>query len=351
MVESLLLGLRDLMKNKRIFIVFVLAILLICMTGISATTSLVREMTTNFSAGEASGGYTAVPISNDMSSNSQMVNEVNQLLEQGGMSFFYSEQLSSQTNFPTIVVIDAEQSKSFQGEQYEGEALVGKLYATSDIQQKMNLDDMQFPEPVTFASTSNRDFAERAFDNFLEDEVVILLLQADRLDKWIDTEFGLEVVELVENVRFNESDKKKGLNNEFEAILEGSFLQLKTPNHQSDELKFILLYVFPAIALIIISLLVALAIMYGSIFTKLYRMYTIHLISGATLTHIYIRNSVFSITLVSVCFLIISFLNKFRINDILIITAVILSVVLVIFEVLLYLVLKRKNVSMTLKGD
>lgn len=349
MVESLILGFRDMFRNKRLFFVFEISLLLICMIVISSSSSLLSELNISSNAGESSKRYSVVPIENDMSSNTQFVNELNQLLNKGGKSFFYSDQVSRQISFPTLIVIDKTFNESV--DQQNNAELYVKLYAKSDIVKNIDFANLHFPEPATFGSNDLNGFDERIFEYFSEDEVVILLLNTNHLDKWIEINEGLEIIDLVENISFSELDKQEGMVDEFEAIFEDSFLFLQSDSNQSKEVRFILLFVYPVVALLIASLIVAFIIMYVSLFKKLYREYTIHLISGATLKHIFIRNSVFIFTLVSVCFLLIFFLNAFQINLIFWITLVILKLVLVVFEVLLYIVLKRKNLSMTLKGD
>lgn len=341
MVESLILGFRDMFKNKSLFLVFETSILLICLIVISASSSLLSELNSSFNVGESSKGYTVVPIANEMSSNAQLVNEINQLLNKGGESFFYSETVTNQIGFPTVIVT----GNAFNEELY------AKIYAKSDIKQKINFANVHFPEPTTFESTDLSGFDEKIFEYFPEDEIVIILLNTNQLDKWIEPNDGLKIIELVKNVRFSELDKQEGIVDQFEAIFEDSFLFLQSNSNQSKEVSFILLFVYPVVALLIASLVIAFIIMYNSLFKKLYREYTIHLISGATLKHIFVRNSVFIFTLISVCFLIVSFLNGFQVNLIFWITLVILLLIFVVFEVLLYLVLKRQVLLMSLKGD
>lgn len=351
MVESLLLGFRDMFRNKRLSIVFGISLITICFIVISASSSLFRELNSSSNVGESSKGYTVVPISNDMSSNGQLVNEINKVLNKGGKSFFPSEKISSQIGFPALIVIDKAFNESFDSEEQISEELYAKIYAKSYIKQKINFDNVNFPEPTTFESTDLIGFDERIFENFSEDEVVIFLLKTNQLDKWIETSEGMEIIELVENIRFSELDEREGMVDKFEAILEDSFLFLQSNSYQTKEVSFIVLYVYPVVAFLILSLVVAFIIMYVTLFKKLYREYSIHLITGATLKHIFVRNSIFIVTLVLVCFFCVFFLNGFRIDLIFWIILVFLSLVFVVFEVILYIVLKRKNLSMTLRGD
>ena len=118
MVESIILGFRDLLRNKRVFIIFQVCLIIICTIVISATTSLLRELDnqTITEEEEFSKLNTVVPISYDMSANPELVNEINQWLNKGGKSFFYSEQLTNQSDLPTYIVIDSELTQSNQGE-------------------------------------------------------------------------------------------------------------------------------------------------------------------------------------------------------------------------------------------
>lgn len=350
MRESLILGFRDLFRNKKALIVFEVSILLICMIVISASNSLMRNI--NVLERPSSMDYIVVPTSTDMSSNTQLVNEINQLLTKGGTSFFYSDELTKQVDLPVVVMINPQLYELKTGsEKKANEASYAKIYTSSVLEQTQNFGNVDFPDPTTFESNDISEMDERIFEYYFEDEVVIIHLQTSQLDKWIDTQYGLEILELVKNVRFGEFSEQEELVEEFEALMQGSFLTLQPNNYQSNEVRFILFYVYPTVAIIIASLVVALTIMYVSLFKNLYREYTIHLISGATLKHIYMRNSVFIITLIAICLMGISFLNRFQFNRILGITFVTLLLIFIVFEILLYFVLRRRNISMNLKGD
>ena len=63
MVESIIFGFRDMLKYKRLFILFLISLLLICMIVISASTSLWREINKSTIVGESSERNIGVPIS------------------------------------------------------------------------------------------------------------------------------------------------------------------------------------------------------------------------------------------------------------------------------------------------
>lgn len=344
MVEAIVLGFHDMLRNKRVFTVFLICLSLICIIVISSTSSLIRELDSMSITEdtEFTELNTVVPISHDMSANADIVNELNQLLKKNGKTFFFSEQLSNQIELPTYVVIDSELNQLHE-EQLE-EARFAKIYSQINSERIMGIE---FPEPAKFESSNVSYFDERIFESFYE--IVIVLLKTDRLDKWIDTDSGLEIMELIEYASVNKIYEEEMVA-ELEVILEGSFLSYQPSNYQNIEIDFIKYYVYPTVGLVLLSLLISLIIMYISLFKKLSREYTIHLISGASLKHIYARNSVFNITLVFACLLIVSFLNGFQINYILGITSAVLTFVFIVFEGLLYLTLTRKDLSMTLRG-
>lgn len=349
MVESMILGFHDVLRNKRIYIIFQVCLVIICSIVILATSSLLRELN-NVSTTEAeefSKLNTVIPISYDMSANPEVVNDINQLLRNGGKSFFFSEHLTNQSEFPTYIVIDSELNQLIESVEETDGASFAKVY--SQINPELIID-IDFPEPTEFESTDVSRFDERIFDTWYQDEVVIVLLQTNQLDKWIATDHGLEIIELVENTAVKKS-KEEELVAKIEFILEDSFLSHQSSNYKNEEISFLTFYVYPTVGFVIIALFISLVIVYVSLFKKLYREYTIHLISGATLKHIFARNSVFIIALIIVCLLIISFLNGFQVNDRLGITLAILTFVFIVFEGLLYLTLTRKNLSMTLRGD
>lgn len=343
MIESIIMGFKDLWKNKYIFIVFLFSVLLICLTGISATTGLMGELDANNELSQ--DVYTLTPVSNDMSANASLANEMNLLLKEGGSTFFYSEKISEDTGVPTAVVIDYERDEKLP------QGIVGKIYANSSVRQIVDLNSIQFPEKVLLGGHIDNKFDERLFDYFYRDEVILLVLQTNNLDQWVESPFGLDLVTLVENTRFDVEEIGRGLEKEFVTLFDDSFIHIQVHTNQNEEIPFILLYVYPAIAVVIASLFLATVILYSSLFKHLTRTYTIHLISGATLPHIYLRNSIFTVALVVLCFGFISFLNGFQINEIFWTALSILAILFLTLATLLYLVLKRENLSMTLKGD
>ncbi|MBM7541115.1 hypothetical protein [Amphibacillus cookii] len=348
MMDALMLGFKDLFKNKRLFFIFEACLLMVCVIIMSVSFALIWELDQRSIDRTSSEAYTVIPTSNDMTSNSQLISKVNPLLNKGGRSFFHSEYLTSQMGLTTVIVIDSSLNDLLYSDEEMNQTSYAKIFTKADLDQTLMTID--FPEPTTFGSTDVSRFDERIFDSFFDDEVIIVLLHTNELGKWMESTYGSEIFDLVDNVQFTASDKQNGLVAAFEAIFDDSFLTLQPSSYQNDELRFILLYVFPTIAFVIAALLVALTIMYISLLKKLYREYTIHLISGATLKAIYARNSVFIIILIAFCLLGVSVLNGFELNDIFGIISVILLLIFFTFELLLYVVLKKRNISITLKG-
>lgn len=349
MIESLILGFRDLLKYKRLFIMFEIALLLIWMIVISASSSLLSELKISSNAESSLRDSFVVPIKTDMSSNTNLVNEFNQVLNKGGKTFFYSNQVTNKLGVPTVIVLDKNFNKGVN--EQNNESSYAKLYATTNVKQKINLSNIHSTEPITLGANNLNGFDERIYENFSKEDLAIILLKTENLNKWIDTKEGLEIMDFVENLNFSKLDKEGGVDEGFDEILGESFMYMQSNTSENTELRFILLFVYPVAALLIASLVLALTIMYGNLFKKFYREYSIHLITGATLKHIFLRNSVFIVILVSICFLFILYLNKFQINLIFWIALVTLTLVFVIFEVVLFTVLKRRNLSIILKGD
>ncbi len=348
-MDALMLGFKDLFKHRRLFFIFEACLLMVCVIIMSASFALIWELDQRSIDTTSLEAYTVIPTSNDMTSNSQLIRKANQLLNKGGRSFFHSEYLTSQIGLTTIIVIDSDLNNLLYNDEEMSQTTYAKIFTKADLGQTLTTFD--FPEPTEIGSTDISRFDDRIFESLFEDEVVIVLLNTNHLDKWMENTYGSEIFDLVDNVQFNALDKKNGVVAEFEAIFEDSFLTLQSNNYPNDELRFILLYVFPAVAFVIVALLVALTIMYVSLFKKLYREYTIHLIAGATLRAIYVRNSVFIITLIVLCLFGVSVLNGFELNDIFGIISITLLLIFFIFELLLYVVLKKRNISITLKGE
>lgn len=344
MNESIILGFRDLFNYKRLFIIFEIVLLFTWFMVISVTASLLSELNSRYNEANSVPSYSVVPINNNMSNNDTIVNKLNKLLHKGGNTFFYSAKLAEEMGVPTLVLLDNQFNQN-------NESTYAKLYANPTVQQKIKQSNKQFPEPVTVGANNPARFDERIYYDFPEDQLAIVLLKTNHLSKWINTTDGTELMSFVENLRFSEAEKQKGLLKELTAALHNSFIFLQLPPSQNTEVKFILQFIYPVVALLIAALLVAFTIMYNRLFKQLFREYTIHLISGATLKHIFLRNSVFIFSLVFLCFIFILILNGFQINLLFWIAFTTLALVFIVFELLLFIILKRENLSLNLKGD
>lgn len=126
-----------------------------------------------------------------------------------------------------------------------------------------------------------------------------------------------EYISLIENTSFIKSDIEKGIDIEFENLFSNKDLFLKRHINSNDkEFHFIKSYIFVYIVLLLMSFFICFYIFIKNLFKKLIREYKIHMISGADLKGIFIRNSCFILSLILINFILIMFLNKFKLDTI-----------------------------------
>lgn len=348
MIDTLILGIKDIIKNKRTFFVFFAITFTTSLMLISSVMPLVREFLVEGSRPNLL--YSAVPISNDMTSNRSLFKGVNDLLNEEGSSYFESFTATLKMNLPVVIVVDAWVNGTMPKLDDNHPQSFAKLYVKEN-EGVMDDITLHFPELQIVGSVEKEYVDSRIFDSFHEDQIVVIFLKSNEFDRWVDLEFGLDLISLIEFVSFKYSDHPQESMMRFESLFEDSFLMLKRINESNQEAQFLVSFVYPMILVSLIVMVIGFAIMITSLLRSMYREYTIHLISGATYLNIFLRHSIFIFLLLFVCLMLVSVLNQFKINREFLIVLSYLTTMGLILEGVLLFVLSRKSLLKNVKGD
>lgn len=346
MIDSIIIGFKDIYKNYRIFIVLEISILIFCLIAISSTLSVVSNLQTYRSTESSGKNFQAVPVSYDISSSSKVIEAVNELLQIHGKTYFQSYSLTEQFNYPVMIVIDAKSTK------IKNPNHMSTVYTTIPILEDVQQNEINFPEKVTISTINLKEFDQEIYDRIPEGyDFMVIHLYTNQISKWIDTGFGDEIIEFTENIELYKNGKEGEIEKQLQDIYKNSFLDISKISSSNAENHFIYQYIYPTVLIMLINIILSLIIIYNNFFKLLVKEYTIHIISGASFRNIFVRNSVFSIMLVLIAFLTIMFLDSFTFGIAQLIGSILLITVLLLMEIILYITMKRKNILNNLKGD
>ncbi|MFV0479884.1 MAG: hypothetical protein ACK5LZ_04875 [Anaerorhabdus sp.] len=341
MIENLNLGIKDIWNNKKVFLSFLLMTFSLLILSISSTQSIVSELLNSKNKNTHYPMFSAELTEMNMGMNEEIVTELYDLFQGTGGSYFNPHSLYRALDERVLVLVGSKYKNYLENEKTT-------IYTTEKTKLRIQ-GEKTFPEELEYEFKNREDIDIQEIIEF-EEIKTIIILQTNNFEKWIEVDYYTEVIELIENAEFSKIEIDGGIKNEFINIFDGTPYFVKE-NKWNDQLGFILKYIYVIVALCIVVAILATYIIYTSQIRKLYKEYMIHLICGATIKDIFIRSSIFLGIGLVMNFWIFMYLNKFIFNLIFIIGTVSLIVMFCMFEILLWFILKRKNLLENLKGD
>lgn len=284
MIDMILLGIKDLFHNIRVFILLIISIFIVTIIFTSSTLSLSYSSKGN--EHYLSNEYVLVPTSTDMADNKMLLTRYTNFLEDNGMSYFLSDELYDVYGMPVYVIMgdpglfneklkDVYHTKMYVVNNTSDGAITfteGATYPTSEI----NLLNTNFPDAVAHLSVENDPF-------------MLLILKDEDITEWLRYQDGGLLLSFIQDTIFeNASIKYEQALNE---ILENSFITIRPLTDTTDD-SFIFKYIYPYILIVIVCILISFWIFYSYFLKKMYREYIIHILYGAKKSDIFIRNSV-----------------------------------------------------------
>ena len=333
-IDMILEGLKDIFKNKMAFCLIELLLISISILLLSSYYSLDYE-----SNEVQSNPYTAVPISCSPIDTEDILMQMNDVYQDGGYSWFISEEICQKYN-TSIVILTGNMDSS--NNTSRPVLLWAIPYAQKNLLQ---LDDFQ---GVNIIEQDELSTEYINMNNAILEEPVILIEVPDSSLGNISN-YALDftdIIGLIENTKFSEEDKNKKLDTRFEKIFENSPLYIVPPDNTSNgEIVFIFQYVLPYILLVILTVSVAFILFIKRIYQTMFTTYKIHMLAGATKKNIFIRNAVFTISLVSLSFVVQNILNNFEVNNLFYISILLSLLFLITFLLTTLLFLKKENLN------
>lgn len=153
---------------------------------------------------------------------------------------------------------------------------------------------------------------------------------------------GLDIVGLMENLVIDTKHVDEKVVDSFVNLSqEGKFAIIKNSYNGSDDIEFLIKYIFVYIILIIMEIILFFYFYNNIYFVKMRKTYLVHIYSGATLKGLFIRNSIFIDTVIVASWILVNYLNHFQKDGFTLLNSLILIIWLV-FKAISYIMLKRE---------
>lgn len=340
-IDNIKLGFKDLKKNIRNFILFGLLISSISIVIISSSFSLIEI----FKEGNRTKiTYYAVPVSYEMTDFVKVEDRVDKLLKKGGYTSFVSSKINEEYGIFIKIFLGKFQKNS------ENKILLGvDIVELESFKQKIKNIKV-----VSIEDLDKKKLELVNFDIGFNDENLVFVEMDKKYNSLSDFKLNTEELkDLIESTTFDYKDIENGFDKEFDkAILNSNIVFKKHINSENTEteIDFILKYIYFFIALLLLAFFISFGIFIKNLYKKLFREYKIHIICGATKKSIFIRNSVFILTLIFTNFMIMNFLNRFEYNPLFFINIGMNIVCILILEFVILNMLIREDLSTTLMG-
>lgn len=339
-IDNIKLGFRDIKRNTRIFILFGLLILSISVILSFSTYALNLALK---ESKDTEVSYFAIPVSYEMKDFIKVEDRVDKLLKKGGYTKFVSEYVNEEKGIFIQIFIGKFQKSS--------ENRV--LFAINSEDLELFKQKEKTLKVVSADELDKIKFKTVGVDLEIDDDNLVFLEVAKKETSLSDFKLNpAELKDLIEGTKFTDKELKNGLDEEFEkAILNSDIVFKKHINSVNmTDVDFILKYIYFYVFLLLLAFLLSFGIFIKNLYKRLLREYKIHIICGATKKSIFIRNSVFVLSLAVFNFMIINFLNRFNYDIIFFINIGINIVFILTLEFVILNMLIRENLSTTLMG-
>ncbi|MEB3072340.1 hypothetical protein [Parvimonas sp. C2] len=339
-IDNIKLGFRDIKRNTRIFILFGLLILSISVILSFSTYALNLALK---ESKDTEVSYFAIPVSYEMKDFIKVEDRVDKLLKKGGYTKFVSEYVNEEKGIFIQIFIGKFQKSS--------ENRV--LFAINSEDLELFKQKEKTLKVVSADELDKIKFKTVGVDLEIDDDNLVFLEVAKKETSLSDFKLNpAELKDLIEGTKFTDKELKNGLDEEFEkAILNSDIVFKKHINSVNmTDVDFILKYIYFYVFLLLLAFLLSFGIFIKNLYKRLLREYKIHIICGATKKSIFIRNSVFVLSLAVFNFMIINFLNRFNYDIIFFINIGINIVFILTLEFVILNMLIREDLSTTLMG-
>lgn len=295
MIDTIKLGLKDVIYNIKTLFILILAILAITVIFVSSTLSIFYADSSDYDK-RLFQGYQLVPTSTDMSKNKQLLKDYTNFINENGASYIISQKLSDQYGIATMIAIG---DGSLICDQFSQENVNFGYFVAGGNDP---LNEVVYRGKKIKLTTIEIKYNDMLREIIIEEPFIIICLSHDdNLIDWLNYKDGGELLELFSNSIFEKeiSHYEKSLLNFFD----NSFISLAKIDSSNNEKSFIFSYIYPFVFIAALCVFISFWLFYSHYLKKMYREYIIHMLYGAQKKDILLRNSIVMFFILIVTFL------------------------------------------------
>lgn len=340
-LDILKLGIKDIFKYKREFLILELVIMIITLISISSFGSMISV----FESEKFETYYSAVPISYDQKEKDSIINRLDSIFKKGGYTYFYSDYVNTKFDVEVLVLVGKYEDRS--------ENNIIWCVPKEDL-RKLKNSSLGKIEIINSRKINEKKMELIGMENLLKDKSVQLIkFEGEEFKNLANYQIAdIELIALSEEAKLADNIDNNDVHKEFEKAFENTFLHLQKDEFSNiEEISFVKRFMSVYIIVSIMVVALGIVIVTKHIYAKLHREYIIHLICGATKLNIFIRNSIFLMFLIGINFLFMGYLNAFHIDAFFIINIFISLIFIIIFELITLRILIKEDLSIKLEGE
>ncbi|MDO5017854.1 MAG: hypothetical protein Q4E02_01000 [Lagierella massiliensis] len=332
-------GLKDLIKFRKAFILFSIMTFVSLVIIVSSSSNLLYYIFLSDTKTEVN--YFAVPLKTtdlETTYSDYYLKDLANVLNKGGRTSFYSEELSSKLGFYVHV---------FMGNYEKGSKDRYFWYVPKDSIEHIN--DHKIKAKSIDNDKLNSALVEEmaVFDEGYQIVKVIDPKYKDLMSYGLNNS---EIISLIAELSFSEEDKLLSLDKDFEEIFKNQesqheFLQVGNSRSFDNSEDFLLKYMVLMYVLILIFMTMAYLVFLKFFTGKMLKEFRIHIIFGARIKDIFKRCSIFVLMPMVLNFIAIYVLNGFNFDTVLLIAIITLMAFFILGELAIYLNLSKLDFS------
>ncbi|MCI6609448.1 MAG: hypothetical protein MSH08_01540 [Ezakiella sp.] len=323
------------LNNKTIFIVILFLVIAVSLM----VTSMCMAISNNNIADlklNTQTYFEPVPISFEFNDLDSMIKETDALLSKNGQSYFISQDLNEKYNCRIFVLVG----------NFIDDSKVRYIWAVSKNNDKLRKEAVKVNDSIDYINIENLNISD--FDT--KDKNFYM---AD-LNKLTDYKLTVDSFsDVINNLSFSEEEIKNKVAEEFVKKFEDKTIRIKyIENSKENEVSFIIIYVIPFLIIVITGIYISLIIFYKNVLYKMRNENIVHIISGATVKDIFLRNSMFIIIIMICNFLFLTWANTIDKDAIASKVIPIICIIEFVFaEIILYILIKNENLERYVGGE
>lgn len=328
-------AIKDIINNKTIFIVTLFLVIVVSLMVTSMSIAINSNRNVDLSL-DKQIYFEPVPTSFEFNDLDSMIKDTDDLLYRNGQCYFISHDLNEKYNCRIVVLVG----------NFIDDSKVRYIWAVSKNNDKLRKEAVKVNDSIDYINIEKLnipDFDTKDKNFYMAD-----------LNKLTDYKLTADsFFDVISNLSFSEEEIKNKVAEEFLKKFEDKTIRIKyIENSKENEVSFIIIYVIPFLIIVITGIYISLIIFYKNVLYKMRNENIVHIISGATVKDIFLRNSMFIIIIMICNFLFLTWANTIDKDAIASKVIPILCIIeFIVAEIILYILVKNEKLERYIGGE